>query len=560
MVAKRHNRWFLSCLLCAGVLIALGIAEASRGSEQLLHWFVVPVALCGVVVLEDVVKWLRGDVDVFDPIGVLGLFGTHFFFVAPLLHVQWDYWMGEVNSPADWRPWLGGMAALNFVGLLAYRAARAHFQPAATDAGRGKSGMETSSAFAPRTEVMLRSESRLFPSRDPGAVRGRSTRGWRLRPRRFVWCLGGALLLAGALQFLVFRSYGGLWSYVSAVEEEGHAFLGSSRIAMISESFPILAMIGYAVYVGWRRKTPSWPALMFVLTVFCVVKILFGGLHGSRSNIIFAVFWAAGIVHFGIRPIPKKLVIAGLAVLVGLAYLYGFYKSGGVEGLQRALHSTQSRSDAEAETGRTVETILLGDLGRSDVQAFVLNRTTDEDSDYQFAFGRTYVGGVLAILPGPLWRNRPPTKVKEGTDALYGRGSYRERALSSVQEKDKYVGKTSRVFGLAGEALLNFGPLGIPVAFAMLGVVVGLTRRVMASWSRRDPRRFMLPLLVNLCLVMLIGDSDNIVALLEGVALFPLIVLAAGSRRIARNVRPAAWGGGAAGSGTTFNGMPLEGC
>ena len=64
------------------------------------------------------------DLDVFDPIGILGLFGVQLFLLAPLLHVSWDYWLDEVIPPRDWRPWLGGMAALNFVGLLAYRATR----------------------------------------------------------------------------------------------------------------------------------------------------------------------------------------------------------------------------------------------------------------------------------------------------------------------------------------------------------------------------------------------------------------------------------------------------
>ena len=524
MTPNRHNTWFFSCLLCAGILIAFGVAEAADGSERLVHWFVIPVALCGILVLEDVVKWLQGDLDVFDPIGIVGLFGVHFFFLAPLLHVRWDFWMSGINAPADWRPWLGNMAAWNFVGLLAYRAARSHFSPATADETPSVCGIN----------------------------------GWRLRPRRFVWVLGAALLLAGALQFWVFMSYGGVWSYISAVEDQTHVFMGSSRIATVSESFPILALIGFAVYVSWRRKTLSWPLLISMLVAFGVLKILFGGLHGSRSNTVFAMFWAAGIVHFGIRPVPRKLMLGGVCALVAFMYVYGFYKSGGVDALQQAFHSSQSRADVVAETGRPIESTLLGDLGRSDVQAFVLSRVTDPDSDYQLAFGRSYVGGLLTPVPGPLWRNRPATKVKEGTEALYGRGTYRERALSSAYEKDKYVGKTSRVFGLAGETLLNFGPLGIPVAFAVFGVVVGLTRRVMVRWSGRDPRRFLVSALINLCLVILIGDSDNVVVFLEGKTLFPFLVLFAASKQFSHNVQPAAAGDGTTSVGTVFGLTPLE--
>ena len=43
----------------------------------------------------------------------------------PILHVIWDrFGVGdEMAMFGDWRPWLGGMAALNALGLLAYRVA-----------------------------------------------------------------------------------------------------------------------------------------------------------------------------------------------------------------------------------------------------------------------------------------------------------------------------------------------------------------------------------------------------------------------------------------------------
>jgi hypothetical protein len=347
------------------------------------------------------------------------------------------------------------------------------------------------------------------------------------------------LLLAGGLQMWVYARFGGLSAYLSAVEHKEHLFLGSGRIAMISESFPVLAMMGYAIHLRWSRKTPSWSTLLVVLVAFGAAKMLFGGLHGSRSNTVHAMLWAVGIVHFCIRPVPKKLVIGGLVALLAFMYVYGFYKSAGLEGLQRALDSSKSRAGVESETRRTTQSTILGDFSRSDVQAFLLYRTAHPDSDYQYALGRTYVGGVITIIPGPLWRDRPPTVAREGTEALRGRGAYRERPLTSYQARDKYAGRSSRVYGLAGEAMLNFGPLGVPVAFAALGVIVGCTRRWMKTLKRKDPRRLMLPLLLSLCLVILIGDSDNIAALLQEDALFPFFVLALVSTRRCRAGGPA---------------------
>ncbi len=498
---KRHNDWLLGCLFCGSLVFLFGVAELMRGSDEVLHWFLIPLVLCGILVAVDAVRWFSGGVDVLSPIGVLGVFGVHFFLLAPLLHLRWGYWMDEVSVSPQSRAWLGAMAAVNLAGLVALRATRAHFASAA-----GRSGTTTT---------------------------------WRLQPKRFRRHLTWALLLAGALQVWVYARFGGLWGYLSAVEQEEHTFLGSGRIAMISESFPILAMMAYAAHVRWRRRTPSWAMLCLVMAGFVVLKLLFGGLHGRRADVIFAVFWAVGIIHFCIRPVPRKLVLGGFATAVAFAYFFGFYKSAGLEGLQMALRSSDERATIADEVRRPLQSTILGDMGRSDVQAFLFHRTTDPGSDYRYACGRTYLGAGLTLIPGPLWRDRPPTKVKEGTEAIYGRGSYRPRSLSSTRDKDKYVGMTSRVFGLAGEAMLNFGPLAVPVAFAVLGIAVGCVQRWMTTWRRGDARWMVMPFFVYICFTALIGDSDNVIKLLEEDGLFPCLIVLLGSTIHRRAAEPA---------------------
>jgi hypothetical protein len=72
----------------------------------------------------DAIDWFRGRLSLFDPAGIIGLVGVHFFFLAPLLHVTWDSWMLYINPPPGWRDWLGGMAILNAAGLVLYRCAK----------------------------------------------------------------------------------------------------------------------------------------------------------------------------------------------------------------------------------------------------------------------------------------------------------------------------------------------------------------------------------------------------------------------------------------------------
>jgi len=63
--------------LCTAVLFAFIIV-----SPDVRHWFVVPVLMCGVLVGADAMGLVTGTRDIFDPIGMIGLFGLHFFFLA----------------------------------------------------------------------------------------------------------------------------------------------------------------------------------------------------------------------------------------------------------------------------------------------------------------------------------------------------------------------------------------------------------------------------------------------------------------------------------------------
>lgn len=463
------------------------------------HWFVVPVALCGALVAADAIDWLRGRFDVFDPVGVIGLFGVYFFFAAPLLHVYWErwistaYWVALVPPPADWRPWLGWMAWLNLAGLAAYRWVRERFVRAGPPA---------------RAEQRPR---------------------WRLSPGRF----GPVLLLAIGLttlaQALVYLAFGGIGGYVSAFEHQTRdTFAGMGWVFLFSESTPVLLLFGFAAAVAHRGRKLPWPVIVLVLVAFFALGLIFGGLRGSRSNTVWALFWGVGVIHLRVRPIPKRLIVAGIAFLLAFMYVYGFYKSVGRDAL-RAFEGDEMRAELVEETGRSFEAMLLADLGRSDIQAFILYRQTERDAGMRQARGRTYAGALALLVPRTLWPGRPPTKQKEGTELFYGPGSY-------VPGRH-YV---SYVYGLAGEAMLNFGPWSVPAAFALLGVLVGALHRRMRSYGPGDARQLMVPFLVNLCIIALVSDSDNVVFTLVKNGAVPFLVILLGSNRIVRAGAPTA--------------------
>lgn len=469
----------ISFLLCTSTVCGFLVA-----CERIAHWFIIPVLLCGVLIGIDAVDWFRGRLDLLDPAGIIGLLGVHFFFLAPLLHVTWDSWMRYVNPPPDWRDWLGGMAVVNTAGLVLYQCARRR-----------------------------------------AAVWGQHTMKeafWQLNRNRLLWAAGCALMLSGALQIWIYAQQGGIIGYIEQFSRSiGNAelplFKDMGWIFMVSESFPILGMVCFAVSVGRLRTARTWLVITLVLLAFFVLQMVFGGLRGSRGNTVWALFWAFGIIHFWIRPLNRTLVFLGICFLIAFMYLYGFYKGLGKD-TWTIFEAGTIPAEASIKTGRTLDGMLLGDLGRSDVQAFLLYRLSMPDRDYQYAWGRTYLASATLLIPRALWPDRPPGKVKQGTDAQYGAGSWDEEKWSS-----------SLVYGLAGEAMLNFGPLAVPFAYLIFGVIVGRLQHFFSKLRRWDTRLLLYPFLVNTCFSMLQGDSDNLLFNTIKGGLVPTLVVWFGS-------------------------------
>jgi hypothetical protein len=468
--------WTHSLFLAALLAFAVSAGFAAL-SDAFWHWFIIPVLICGILMGVDALDWIRRRVDIFDPAGIVGLFGLHFFFFAPLLHVYRNYWMPEVAPPPDWRDWLGAMALLNAVGLAVYRLARTFF-----------------------------TRSKQSPAR-------RSS--WQIDERRFWILVTLALGVSALLQVWAYAQYGGIVGYITAVVDPNGiaAAQGMGWLFTLAESFPAFAIIAWAVFARNKGFARSWLVIVLVLAAFFVLKLMFGGLRGSRSNTIWGLLSALGIIHFYIRPLPRKFFLICAALLLGFMYVYGFFKAAGLDGLQ-ALGDVEARDELIAQTGRNLDYVILGDLGRSDVQAFVLYRLSLPDSDYSYAWGRTYLGGVISIIPSALWPDRPPGKVKEGTEVLYGAGTFSANEFWS-----------SRQYGLAGEAMLNFGPLAVPFAFLILAYLVSRVKRAWLVLSHHDARWFLVPTLSIFCFILVATDSDSMVLILLKELAIPFALL-----------------------------------
>lgn len=459
----------------AWIAVAVVIATFALWNEAVAHWFLLPLAACGVLAGVDVVRWLRGRMDTYDPRTVVACLAFYGCFVTPLLHVVWDTFGAgyDLILRGDWRPWLGAIATLQAIGF-----------------------------------ILFRSAHNLVYAR----ARADSTR-WVADDRKFLPVFGAAITVALSAQAYLLTQMGGIAGVIEAFERNKAAFEGKGWLLVFAGPLTVLSFI--VLMERAKHQDPGrrsrWLKVVLLLSAVGIVHFVLMGWRGSRAATVLTVLWLIGIVHYRFRRIPLKAVAAGMSLLVGFMYFYGFYKERGQEGWE-VLRSPSLWAEPQGYK-RNLKGLLLGDLARADVTAFVLYNLEKFPRDYQFRYGLTYAGAFGILIPKNLWPDRPQFKIEAGTEAQYGKASR---------------WRSSRVYGLSGEALLNFGPLGVPVMFGVFGALLGWYRRKSSGWKPSDLRVFLMPLAAMLFAAGFIGDSDNVVfaALTHGALVFAAVLMA----------------------------------
>ena len=445
--------WAIPCLI-----IVITLAVFFSWAPQTVHWFVIPISLCGLLMLPDGVKWVTGRLDSFDPKGIIGLYGFYFFFISPLIAVALSFNMYDAPPPPDWRPWFGYMGLLNLLGIITYHVGHK------IGYGIGKSG-------------------------------GR----WEINWDRFWLVMITSLVITTFVTIYIFIIFGGIRGLMGAYTFRKAMFEGKGWLFAIGESMPKVLLLLVVLLGVKNRWSKSWPSIVFIILGFFILQFVDGGLRGSRSNVIFSLFIGVGIIHYMWRRISPIFLVIGAALLLLFSYIYGFYKTLGAK-TTTALEKVEIE-EVSRYTGRTGQFLLLEDLSRANIQAYILYKLMEYPHHYDLQMGRSYVGDVAILIPRSIWPTRPPTKMKAGTEILLGKGSYKPEGWASV-----------RVYGLAGEAMLNFGPIGVPFVFYIWGLLLGIYRKWKSGWQPGDMRYVLAPVLSLLLFIMLFMDLDNVIA------------------------------------------------
>lgn len=452
-------------------------------APRLIHWFLIPVLGCGLLIGRDAMRWVSGQLDPFDPKGVIAVLGLHFFVFAPLLVVYWDFQYDVATRPADWRPWVGIMAALNAAGL---------------------------SLYLVLGNVVFHSRGPRHGQRHRPARRRR----WRIDENRALYVLMPALLISGFAQAYLWLRYGGIASQIESYK--GAADMGGRfKYQLLAGSFPILLLITLSVLRARRdRNRGRYSVAIGLIILTFVLYFIADGLRGSRSTTVWTLFWAAGIVHYFWRRMSARLLLAGVVPIFMFMYLYGFYKAYGHK-LLETYEDSASLAELSARSGRTIERLVISDLSRADIQSFLVYRLLSENNNYSLQWGATYAETVPRVLiPSSLWPSRPvvPKKALAGARLHYGGPA-------------PYSDRFSKVYGLAGEGMLNFHMAGVLFGFALFGLAMGRYRRYLLTWPEYDARLYIAPFMANWFITALSGDFDNVVTFTLTKGAFPLVVL-----------------------------------
>lgn len=315
-------------------------------------------------------------------------------------------------------------------------------------------------------------------------------------------------------QILIFLKFGGISGYLNSWTEDKESFSGLGLWYMLAEPFPLIFLIFLLVIIGKQRILRNkYKWIIFIFILFFLSKLIFGGFRGSRSNTIWGLFWFAGIVHIYLFKLKKIHYFLGGLFLVVFMSVYSVYKTYGID----SFSGQYSIKDTNRYDGNPLVEIYLGDFSRTTINAFQIAQIQDINA-YDYKLGQTYFYTLTMVFP-----------FFKDFYTGYNKNSAGYEIITSSKVNpvvDDY--HNSRVFGLYGEGILNFGPVISILIFGLFGYIVAK----LDNWSRNylydKVYVFFIPFLANLSFVMLVADSDNVIFFLfkNGfLILFYLVIL-----------------------------------
>lgn len=429
--------------------------------------------VCGIILLNDILKWILKQEDLFDPMVCIALIGFHAFFIAPILHLRWDIITGELYFKEDWKYWIGIVVLINLAGICVYKI----------------------------THIAV---ERIYKNR---------IEDYRLINKKRFYCL--LIIIASVSlisQIYIYLQFSGVEQYLEALSEGAANLNGKGWLLVLADPFPLVITLGVIVYL--KEKNVGYILIYILLILFFLLQIFWNGFRGSRSALMYPLIIAASFVHYYLRRFTIKEIVSGMLIIVLFLYIYAFYKElrwySSVDfSIQSALTSSEYRKSIEKKTGRTKEGVLLGDLARNDVQAKIAEVVIGQSQEYKEKNGETYLGAISLLIPGSVWM------ALTGSQKLGGKSkrlAFQEILLNNLSPG--IFGRErlpTRIYALTGEALMNFGLNGVIAAHFLFGLIVGLARSRIKQFKSYDARKLYTGIIAVIILHVLFLDLSNVI-------------------------------------------------
>lgn len=457
----------LANYLIAGAVVAIITLLFAITQPQTCDWFILPAIFCGILMGADVVSWLRGQMDVFDPKGLLACVVFYGFFLAPLLHVSWNYYEPHLRFYDNPQHWLLVVIVANAVGLPLYKGAQ---------------------YWAYKHTPPLRTTWRVVPQRILPilACLAPIALGTWVYFNRLMW-------QRGVVEDFVARQMAG--------QGAGWAMLFGG------EFFGVLVLMGLISWMIAYHKNYSWRVCAGIFLIGTVAQLLLTVFVGIRGLILQGIFWIAGLIHFYWRRLSIIYLLIGFISFLPFMYFYSFYKDLMQPKMLTSLQVIEKSKDFERRTSRNIQNVILGDLARADVQARIASEVAGARHDYHLRYGKTYLFALSKLIPATLRH----LVIDDHSLATWSKG----KAFIDLNEGqglfDLETNWGTEAFGLGGEAMLNFGLLGVPVAWLLFGLILGVFRRKRDTLTINDSRWALVPFLSYWLAVVPLWDLDVVV-------------------------------------------------
>lgn len=252
----------------------------------------------------------------------------------------------------------------------------------------------------------------------------------RARVHLFFWVLGLPLLIA---QIAMVEYVGGIETYAQIVKLRVVELSGFGPVTFLIRTYLPLNLVYFAVLFSSFKRIYLRDYVVYAASFGGVVII--GMLSGSRgytlANIVLMLlFW-----NYAVRPVPKVLAIVIAFLLVSTAAILGV--------IREAITFHDGAASIESATVGYYSLEFTGSALRS-IEMLLGNE------HYTPYLGSTYVAAVTNLIPRFIWPGKPSSGGVVFTRDFFG---YESSNFST---------------GLIGEALLNFGILGLAVAYSLL--------------------------------------------------------------------------------------------